>query len=275
MHLEPCLDYLRAMTGIFPFVFLVVLSVTLFACATTILLSEYSAQKQFWNSRLWSGPRRTTVLAGLSGKIDFLFNTRSLVHNGYNKVEIHRASSLALVRKSDDKVDLPLVAEFSTAARYTGDQYIVRNPRHVDLVKQQLTRKLPSLTASIAEELALGFNDEWKGEATRWSTVPLFSTCTKIVSRSANRVFCRTELCRNPEFLDRSRRYTQAVFGAAAVINLFPAWGKLLVSQIVTLPMWMHLKACNRIAAPVIKQRLQAISGRVGETHSKPNDAMQ
>lgn len=234
MHLEPCLDYLRAMTGIFPFVFLVVLSVTLFAYATTILLSENSAQKQFWNSQLWSGPRRTTVLAGLSGKIDSLFNTRSLVHNGYNKVEIHRACGLlelaltcrtmqfskynlpfaipqfnsdpvlilpashvqALVRKSDDEVDLPLVAEFSTAARYTGDQYIVRNPRHVDLVKQQLTRKLPSLTASIAEELALGFDDEWKGEATRWSTVPLFPTCTKIVSRGANRVFCGTELCK-------------------------------------------------------------------------------
>lgn len=83
------------------------------------------------------------------------------------------------------------------------------------------------------------------------------------------RLLVLTSAGRNPEFLDRSRRYTQAVFGAAAVINLFPAWGKLLVSQIVTLPMWMHLKACNRIAAPVIKQRLQAISGKVGETQSK------
>nr|POE56583.1 ent-kaurene oxidase [Quercus suber] len=66
---------------------------------------------------------------------------------------------------------------------------------HIDVVRRQLTRRLPQLTADVYEELVLAMQTEWPATADKWTTVKAYPTCMKIVSRAANRVFAGKELC--------------------------------------------------------------------------------
>ncbi|CAK4008142.1 P450 monooxygenase [Lecanosticta acicola] len=260
--------------------------------AYLLMRSAFSVQGRFWRAQKWAGPHSRWILGGTRRRLVSLFNTRQLVHQGYQEHSSrHLPFALSqfnsepilllpasyvpeLISKSDEEVSLPLVAEYNTAAYYTGDQHIVRNPLHVDLVKQHLTRKLPSLTQDVAAELSLGFEEQWQTDPGNWTSVRLYSSCMKIVSRGANRVFCGQDLCRNPEFLEHSRRYTEAVFGAAAVINLFPLWARTVVAPIATYAMRRELEACKRIALPVIAERLR--STHVADSQRDANsDALQ
>ncbi|KEQ78830.1 putative P450 monooxygenase [Aureobasidium pullulans EXF-150] len=239
----------------------------------------------FWESQKWADSRPKRWSQRSCSKVSSISRSRYLLYEGYrmltpfaipqfngDPVLILPPSYMKdIITRSDLDVSLPLVAEHNTAARYTGDEYIVRNPVHVDLVKRQLNRHLKCLTADIADELTLGFLEQWGSG--QYKSVPLYTSCMKIVSRGANRVFCGADLCRcrNPNFLEHSRRYTQNIFAAAALINLAPAWLRPMISPFATYPASRQLEYCKAIAVPLIETRLKAAHG----AFISQNDALQ
>lgn len=95
------------------------------------------------------------------------------------------------VNKPDHQLDSLTAIRDELALYWQGDMDIDANPIHHEVVRHQLTRKLPLLTEAVHEELKLGFETEWKdANEKEWISVPAFKSCARVVSRAANRVFC-------------------------------------------------------------------------------------
>lgn len=101
----------------------------------------------------------------------------------------------ALSRQPDTVLSFIEIARETIAVKYTGDADLDDNHYHLEIVRKQLTRKLPLLTSDVYNELVLGIEDQWAAKRGKWTTVPGFDSCMKIVSRAANRVFCGPDLC--------------------------------------------------------------------------------
>lgn len=92
-----------------------------------------------------------------------------------------------------------------TASKYTGDLDItLHRPLHFDIVKNQLTRKLPLFTEAVLEALIEGFKEEW-GVDEVWRRVKVWGSCMGVVSRGANRIFSGVELCELLQLLGGKR----------------------------------------------------------------------
>lgn len=100
-----------------------------------------------------------------------------------------------LMQKSDAEVDSHVIHNEQVQATYTIGDDISIDISHFNVVRRQLTRKLPLLTGSVYGELALAFDDQW-GATQEWTELKVYPTCMKIVARAANRVFAGVELCR-------------------------------------------------------------------------------
>lgn len=96
--------------------------------------------------------------------------------------------------KGDDQIDHQSLGAESLATKWTiGNDFL--GEAHFDVVRRQLTRKLPLLTSDVYSELVLSMKEQWKASADEWTSVKVYPTCMKIVSRAANRVFSGAELC--------------------------------------------------------------------------------
>lgn len=100
-----------------------------------------------------------------------------------------------LIDKPDDEIDEKQIHKEMVASRYTESAPLIRNNYQFDIVRRQLTRKLFLLVDDVYDELGLGFDQYWGTSTTDWTTVKIYPTCMKIVSRAANRVFGGSVLC--------------------------------------------------------------------------------
>lgn len=174
-----------------------------------------------------------------------------------------------------DQFDFHLGNDSATAPIYTTGKDVQDGP-HFNVVRKQLTRRLPLLTADVHEELALGIQDNWKPRADKWTTVKAYDSCMKIVSRAANRVFCGKELCRNPEFLENTRLYAVETFATGFKLKLVPQWLHPIAGPLVARPVKRCLAVCQRICAPVIDKRLRnMLDPELAKNFEAPNDTLQ
>ena len=111
-----------------------------------------------------------------------------------------------ILGRSENEVDAYGSQNESIQAPYTiKDRDIYINNFHVDVLRKQLTKNLHLLTADMAEELALGFEQYW-GTSTEWVSVRAWDSVLKIVARAANRVFIGLPLCTHHGYLLRLKR---------------------------------------------------------------------
>lgn len=96
--------------------------------------------------------------------------------------------------KGDHEINDRLVHMDQLQSRYTLPPGILENDFHFELVRRQMTRKIPLVTAELADEIRASFEDYWP-QSTEWETVKIHELSTKIVARSANRIFVGLELC--------------------------------------------------------------------------------
>lgn len=163
-----------------------------------------------------------------------------------------------LLSLPDDKVDAFNPNAETIATGYTTGYDISHGP-HIDVVRRQLTRRLPLLTTDVYEELCLAMRDQWNAKEHEWTSVKAYPSCMRIVSRAANRVFAGKELCRTPEFIDHSREYSVAVFKCGALMRLWPKWMHPVIAPYFTRDVRHHLAECKKVALPIIRKRLQDI----------------
>lgn len=97
--------------------------------------------------------------------------------------------------RGDDRVDHRTVTSETIGAKWTLGK-LFPDEKHFDVVRRQLTRRLPLLTSDVYRELVIAMKEQWPAKAEQWTTVKTYPTCMKIVSRAANRVFSGKELCR-------------------------------------------------------------------------------
>ncbi|KXS95203.1 hypothetical protein AC578_6928 [Pseudocercospora eumusae] len=176
-------------------------------------------------------------------------------------------------QRPDKDVNIMAMLRENLAVKYTGDSDIALDAFHIDLVRQELTRKLSLLTPVVWEELNLGFQDEWIIKQDGWTSVVLLPTASRIVSRAANRVFSGTELCRNAEFLEHTRRYGLEILRQAMLINMIPLdLLRTVAAAFLTRSTTRHRNGAIKHAAPIIQKRLQAV--RAGNK-DPPVDCLQ
>ena len=99
-----------------------------------------------------------------------------------------------LLGKPDKDLDQKFIHDEQMQVDYCMDRRITDNEFHFDVVRRQLTRKLPLLTQAVYDELGRGFDQYWGTDSEGWTSVKVFPTCAKIVSRAANKVFAGEEL---------------------------------------------------------------------------------
>lgn len=173
----------------------------------------------------------------------------------------------AMLQKPDDEVDIKLFLKQALQSYHTGFLATMENDFHFDVIRHQLTRKLPLLTAAVYEELIMAFEDQWGTDRAEWKKVPVYGTIMKITSRAANRIFCGPDLCRNAEFLEACREFTQELFKAGALLNMVPAFLRSVVAPFLVVKKDKQLKIAKRHLFPVIKQRLEEL--RNGAPHGQ------
>ncbi|KAF7187091.1 Cytochrome P450 monooxygenase [Pseudocercospora fuligena] len=176
-------------------------------------------------------------------------------------------------QRPDADVNITAMLRENLAVKYTGDSDIAADAFHVDIVRQELTRKLSLLTADVFDELSLGFQDEWNVKSDEWRPIILYETAMRIVTRAANRVFSGTELCRNAEFLEYTRQYGQQIFTQAMLINMIPlSFLRPVAAAFLTRKSARHKNIVLKHAAPAIRRRLEAV--RAGNK-DPPVDCLQ
>jgi hypothetical protein len=62
---------------------------------------------------------------------------------------------------------------------------------------------------------------------------------------------------RDEELLEQSCKYAEAVFGAAAMISVFPSWLRYAMGPLLAIPAQRHLAACRKILIPYVEKRLE------------------
>lgn len=170
-------------------------------------------------------------------------------------VVLPAAQMAELLTFSDDDVDPFHPNQETIASKYTIGSDVGQGA-HIDVVRRQLTRRLPLLTPDVYEELSLSMIDHWKATSTGWTTVKAYPTIMKIVSRAANRVFAGAVLCRTPEFIDGSRQYAQSVFKVGALMKFLPRPLHPLAGPILTREVRANMAMCSKHAIPIIRERL-------------------
>jgi len=253
------------------------------------------AVRYFKTQKLVGEPKG--LFSKIRSSLAALTKMRSFVHEGYDEyskknqtfalprfgtaptVLLPLSKIQTMIHQPETTVSQKLVLH-DFVQTVTGDHDLQVNPIHIDLIRNQLTRKLPMITNEVYEELVLAFKDYWPVSKGEWTTFKAVDTCTKIVSRAANRAFCGAELCRNSELLDHIGEYAHSMFIGVGVVGMLPFFLRPILAPIIVRPAKKHLEIVKKLAVPVIQRRLDQLrSGKppvpTGDISDNTNDALQ
>ncbi|KAI6383225.1 hypothetical protein MCOR25_000146 [Pyricularia grisea] len=136
-----------------------------------------------------------------------------------------------------------------------GFEPFAAEPALVKVVNNNLTKTLAKLTTPMLQEAALGSSDIF-GESKEWREISV-EQMTSYILRISSRIFMGEELCRNKEWLEATRSWTQAAFKAVFALRAYPrSWRP-----------WIHwfmpcvndsrrkLQYCREVLQPYIDKR--------------------
>ncbi|KAH8593609.1 cytochrome P450 [Bisporella sp. PMI_857] len=162
--------------------------------------------------------------------------------------------------------------------KYTvGDQDIIRNPFHLNVVRAQIPRNIKHLTPIIAEELEWGFK-RWWGNITEWNELRIWDSSLKMIAGAANSAFCGQPLCRNEKFLKSLRDHAMTMFVGALFINGTPRLFRPLTGKFIGWLCEFQFRKTLKLCLPLIKERLAAIKKAKADSDlsfDPPKDGLQ
>ncbi|KAM3085331.1 hypothetical protein ACMFMG_002415 [Clarireedia jacksonii] len=164
------------------------------------------------------------------------------------------------------------------------EQYTLHNIPAYDwyefgIVRKQLTQSLGPGLPDIVDECHKAFSQEIKNPHD-WSAVHMWPTSSRIVTRTANRMFYGEQLSANEEFLQVSIDYTFSIFGGAHLIRNMPRFLRHLILRLKTNIIAQKATAKKHLG-PVLEARILRMQeakrqDRVLEFEAnKPKDAVQ
>jgi len=260
-----------------------------YAFVSFFILPMFSTQQKYLSQQEWVGVEKG-FFARFRAGMAAIKNTPALVKEGYSKysknqkvfvlpqfsrdpfVVLPADKVMEFLNKGDDRVDHNTIGRESIAHKWTiGKNF--ESAAHFDVVRRQLTRKLPQLTADVYAELVMAMEQQWS-PSTEWKTVNIYPTAMKIVSQAANRVFSGKVLCRNPQFLESSRIYAQETFKSGALLKLIPNFLHTIFAPLIVRECRRHFNICKSIAAPIIEDRIHRMRTQ-GKAYEPANDVLQ
>lgn len=199
----------------------------------------------------------------------------------------------------DNRLDQSNTTYDSLQINYTvQDLAIIRNDFHLDVVRNQLTRNLDSLTEIMVTEIDNGFRRTFGTCTTTWKELPVWHTCMTLVAGAANGALCGAPLCksnlvsialidalgsfasdirlmlvlnvgRDEDFLAAMRDHATCVFGGAIVINAVPEIVRPILGAGVKLACSYYYKKALKKCLPVVRDRVELTNRVVSEQASK------
>ncbi|OCB86528.1 cytochrome P450 [Sanghuangporus baumii] len=224
-----------------------------------------------------------------TGAYEFLKNTKSILRQAYKKygqatfrvpeldhytVVINKPELVDEIKRASD--DTFSIAEASVevwtlAARWTSGENVFREPYHVHIIQNQLTRSLNASFENIRDEIAEAFNDLIPARTDEWVAFPALQTMRNIVCRTSNRIFVGLPLCRDPDYIDLNINFTIDVIYNLYTIRKFPSILRPIVGNLVSsLP--RNLRRGMKHLRPLFEERLRLYEENINDWPAKPND---
>ncbi|KAL0574356.1 hypothetical protein V5O48_007598 [Marasmius crinis-equi] len=131
-----------------------------------------------------------------------------------------------------------------------------RDPYHVDVIKNILTRSIAPKFDDMYEELATAFDEEIP-KTREWTQVPVLKRLLPVVCRISNRVFVGLPLCRNKDWVALNVDYTTHVFTAIRTLGVLPKFIQPVVGWFISPLPASFLRASKHLRHMII-ERLEA-----------------
>lgn len=241
--------------------------------------SQDSQEKaDFWANLENVGTSSRKVLAHDLAFLYSLKSARDWVHNGYKRISKPRnlpfalptiwtwsnvvvlpPSALHVYSKPDselrafdaqhDTIQLPYMIS---------DRDIYKNPIHFDVVRKRLVNQkdLASLSHAVAEEVDAALREVW-GTSPEWKTTNAWDACGRIILCAAIRILIGLPICRNENYFEQSRLFSDALIIGTAMINTLPPILRPVIGPLIALKAKYHQRRCLEILVPFVEDRLR------------------
>ncbi|KIK57169.1 hypothetical protein GYMLUDRAFT_46414 [Collybiopsis luxurians FD-317 M1] len=155
---------------------------------------------------------------------------------------------------------------------YTLGRCVREDSYQIDVVRTALTRNLGARFEDLRDEIKDAFADEIPAKESEWMKVPMLYTAMKIISRTSNRYFVGSPLCRDPDYMKLNIEFTVDAFNGAKTLQHYPGFLKPLIRQFLTKVPAGVARAIKHLKS-VIEERLRK-EEEYGTTDwpGKPND---
>ncbi|KAF8521433.1 cytochrome P450 [Hysterangium stoloniferum] len=226
------------------------------------------------------------LLSSYRSAMDVIPHGKDMVQAGYEKYKsrMFRVPQMArwdiilsgrkyieeLARAPDDVLSFRAAVQEDIFAKHLLGPTILTNPYHFELIRVNLTRNMGSLFADMKEEMVLACEDNIP-VTDGWTKIPAYPAITQIVTRASNRIFVGAPLCRNPEYVNISIKYTLDVAMGRETLSRVPEFLRGIAGKLLTnVPKAIDI--AQKHLGPVIAERQKNIDEHGFEYPDKPND---
>jgi hypothetical protein len=239
---------------------------------------ESRDRAQFWASLENVGVSSNDILAHIFALLSSLISVKGWVHDGYSRVSKARELPFAMptiwtwsnvvvlppsalrVHSKPDSELRAFGAQLDTIQLpyMISDSDIYMNPIHFDVVRKRLVNQkdLASLTAATAEEVDAALRDVW-GTSTEWKTTNAWDACGRIIMNAAVRILIGLPVCRDEDYCEQSRLFTDALIIGTALINTLPPMLRPVFGPFYALKAKYHQRRCLKILVPFVEDRIR------------------
>ncbi|KAI0071400.1 cytochrome P450 [Panus rudis PR-1116 ss-1] len=262
---------------------------------TAIITAVFLLWSQFTRSqrKLSDIPAVTTTVPILAtiAAFQFLLKGRDLIQKGYKqsaqyKGRAYRVPELfrwhvivtgpqmidELRKCPDDILNMDAATAETLQVDHTLGPEISRNPYHVPLIRNNLTRNLASLFSGVLDEIVAACHDNIPS-SDDWVAVPALNTMMQVVCRASNRIFVGLPKCRDPDYIDLNIHFTVDVVKGAFIINMFPKSLRPLAARLFTNVPGSIQRGIRHLEG-IIRERFKMLEAHGTKWDEKPNDML-
>ncbi|KUJ23764.1 cytochrome P450 [Mollisia scopiformis] len=204
-------------------------------------------------------------------------HTRQLVQGGYDKYSKNNIPFVLPNITTGPEVILPMsqmewllqqpdnvICQNEVNRAFLQADHTMLHPRiipdhvHEDVIRKELTKLLGDYTSDVQEEIDFAFRKEWGVDTQDWTEVTTYDTILNVIARISNRVLVGFPLCRNEDYLDKTKNFARLVVVQAVFISFFPEFMKKIIAPLINIFDYNRYLACSKYTLPIIKQRLSA-----------------
>lgn len=250
----------------------------IFIALYSLRSSESRDKAAFWAALDVVGVPSSGLFAQTRALLSSLTSVHRWTHNGYNNyskpyslpfalptiwtggpVAVLPPSAMHVLYKPESELKA-FNAQLQTIQLpyIVSDRDIYMNVIHFDVVRKYMVqpKHINRLAAATADEVDEAFADCW-GTSTEWKTVNAWDACGRIVTRTATRILIGLPMCRNEDFFEQSRLFSDAVMSGTVMINCLPPMLRSVIGPLFALRAKYYQARCLKILTPFVEERIR------------------